>query len=165
MKYRNSSEFRQAIVVGGKRVLMLPGDVVESSKELTVVWLEQVSDDTKVTVTPSRRVSSIKTQVEQIKTANKDAVVAGKEELENLTKSIKESAEEAISESVGPLASELDKTQKDLAAITEEYEKFKETVMRRMDIMKSAMMTLQQDFYEIEFDEEGRVVQDDTKSE
>ena len=157
VKMRNTSDFRQAVTIGGTRVLMLPNDVIESSKALSYVWLEEVDDDAPVTVTASRRVSSLKNTVDALRTANADAVVTSKEELDELKKSIEESSL--------PLAEELDNTQRDLIGLKEELESFKNTVHRRLEIMKSAMMTMQQDFYEIEFDEEGRVSQDDTKSE
>jgi hypothetical protein len=46
----------------------------------------------------------------------------------------------------------------------EDYEDFKKTILRRLEILKGAMMTMQQDFYEIEFDEEGRAT-DSSKSD
>ncbi len=159
-RFRNSSDFRQAVTIAGTRVLMLPNDVIESSSPLTQIWLEQVSDNTPITVTPSRRVASLKNQVEALKTANKDAVITGKEELDSLRQSIEESANSVL-ENVNE---ELDKTQRDLKGLFDDYQEFKKTIMRRLEILKGAMMTMQQDFYEIEFDEAGRVI-DDTKSD
>lgn len=156
---RNGSDFRQQVTINGTRVLMLPNDVIEADKVLPQVWLEQVSDDTPVTVTPSRRVASLKNQVEALKTANKDAVITGKEELEELRKSIQESANTVLVN----VSEEVDKTQQDLSKLFEDYHEFKKTIMRRLEILKGAMMTMQQDFYEIEFDEDG-VVKDATKS-
>ena len=41
-KYKNISDFRQSLVVKGKRVLLKPDDVVESDTELMAVFLEKV---------------------------------------------------------------------------------------------------------------------------
>ena len=162
-KLQNTSDFRQAVVVEGNRILMLPDDVIEANRLISYVWLEQVADDTPVTVTASRRISTLKSRMEELQNANADAVISSRDELDDLEESIKNSANDVLECALAPITNELDKTQNDIASLLANYQEFKNTMTRRLEIMKGAMMTLQQDFYEIEFDDDGRLV-DDTKS-
>jgi len=50
-KYRNISDFRQSMVLDGKRVLLKPDDVIESSTEIKSAFLELVESDTPITAT------------------------------------------------------------------------------------------------------------------
>ena len=159
VKFRNTSDFRQAIVVGGNRILMMPNDVVELPKAVPYVWLEEVPSDTPVTITSARRVVSVSELQDRLTEIQEAGLTASREEIEEIKQSIQSS-----SESLKPLEDEIHQTHDSLEKLIEEFTSFKNIVHRRMEIMKGALMTLQQDVYDVEFDEEGRVVQDDTKS-
>lgn len=160
VKMKNVSDFRQAITVSGTRVLMMPDDVIELSKLSTLIWLEEVPENTPITITPSRRVVSVSDLQEKINELKENTISASREELDEIKQSIQSS-----SEIIKPLEDEIHQTHGEVGKLAEDFESFKNIVHRRLEMMRGALMTLQQDFYDIEFDENGRMVdKDDTKS-
>lgn len=143
MKYKNTSELRQSIILNGKRYLLEPNQVIESSRELKYIFLERVSDDTPVTPPkPSSKpspLSEIKNTIDEIK--------------DNVAK-----------------VSDFDSLKKEVIKLNENINKFQEVVnnfekniipdiYRKMEMLKNAVMTLQEDVYNITFDENGNVIQ------
>ena len=49
MKYQSISDFRHSYTQGGKKYLISPGEVIESSTPLTYIFLQQVDDSVPVT--------------------------------------------------------------------------------------------------------------------
>jgi seryl-tRNA synthetase len=160
VKMKNISDFRQSITVSGSRVMLMPNDVIELPKAVPYVWLEEVPKDTPVTITSARRVISVSDLQERLTEIQESQMVTSSEEIEKLKQSI-----ESSTENLKPLAEEIHQTHDELSNLVEEFSTFKNIVHRRLEIMKGAIMTLQQDFYEIEFDANGKVVNDSTKSE
>lgn len=143
MKYKNTSELRQSIILNGKRFLLEPNQVIESPKELKYIFLEKVSDDTPVT--PLKLSDKqlpffeIKNTIDEIK--------------DNITK-----------------ISDFDSLKKEVIKLNENINKFQEIInnfeksiipdiYKKMEMLKNAVMALQEDVYNISFDENGNAIQ------
>lgn len=145
MKYQNVSEYRQTLILGGKKILLLPNDIIESKKELKHVFLERVSDDSEVTNINNRRtvnVHTLKSEIEELR-----------------TKSQKEVNEVSIQ------SQQVENINQRITNLEKAFEDFMNKVNKRMEMMKTAIMTVQEDMYDIKFDENGRVVQEDPDSD
>jgi hypothetical protein len=145
MKYQNVSEYRQTLILGGKKILLLPNDIIESKKELKHVFLERVSDDSEVTNINNRRtvnVHTLKSEIEELR-----------------TKSQKEVNEVSIQ------GQQVENINQRITNLEKAFEDFMNKVNKRMEMMKTAIMTVQEDMYDIKFDENGRVVQEDPDSD
>jgi hypothetical protein len=146
IKYKNGSELRQVVVIGGQKTQLMPGDVFESDRELKMVFLEKVPDNTPTTVKAGKRfssvislqqkVTSLETQRQQIVEASSGEVQKLKEENTRLTEMVSD--------------------------MTERQEKLEADTSRKLEMMKTAIMMLQEDFYAVEFDENGKAVEKDT---
>ena len=159
-KMQNISDFRQSYVLGGKRVLLLPGDVIEVEREVSEIFLERVPDDTPVTFTAGRRVRKV------------DELVSKVQELENEKENISLAKTDEVMQDIGTIRAlindlrsdigeEIDKVKEQNVALksiitshkekydnmVSEYEKEKETMNRRLGILKSAMMTMEEEIF------------------
>jgi len=141
MKYKNNSDFRQSLMVGGKRIMLVPGDVIESDRELKYVFLERVDDKTPVTAKGGAVSSLFQLQhkLEKIQTEARELKVSSSEV-------------QALQDQITTLKEQLNDALEAINAIKEQSEK-------RMGMLKSAVMTLQEDVYGIQFDEAGRPVE------
>lgn len=149
MKYKNISEFRQSIILNGKRFLIEPNQVIESQRELKYIFLEKVSDDTPVT-TP--------------KASNRTLSFS---EIKNTINEIKDNSVKV---------SDFDSLKNEITKINEYIHNFQEfmnkfekyiipDVYKKMEILKNAVMTLQEDVYNIKFDEKGNIIQNNEQTE
>lgn len=168
-KLKNVSDYRQSIVLGGKRVLLQPDDVFESDREMKYVWLERVPDETPVTVGHGGRptnLSSIQEKLQELETNKSQAAVAGAEEIQAIAHAVEEVRQE-IESNTEKTAASLNESIRDLTAKVEglagELDRNNKKTERRLEMMKGAIMTLQEDVYGIEFDEAGRVKEPDAE--
>jgi uncharacterized protein YdcH (DUF465 family) len=137
-KYKNNSDFRQSLMVGGKRIMLVPGDVIESDRELKYIFLERVADNTPVTAKGASIASLFQLQ----------------HKLENIQK---ENEEQKVSSAeVTTLQQQITTLKEQLSDALEMIETVKNQTEKRMGMLKSAVMTLQEDVYGIQFDEAGR---------
>ena len=139
-RYKNSSDFRQSIMVGGKRAMLVPNDVIESDRELKYAFLERVDDKTPVTA--------------------KGATVTSLFQLQNKIEKIQSEANARMASTT-----EIEIIQHQIALLKEQMSvaadaisKMRETTDRRMSMLKSAVMTLQEDVYGIHFGDSGNSV-------
>lgn len=142
MKLKNTSEFRQSLMVGGKRIMLVPGDVIESDRELKYVFLEKVDDKTPTTVKAGTAVASLfqlQHKLDKIQTEAQESKVSSNEVT-------------ALQQQITTLKEQLN----DANGAIEELRAASE---KRMGMLKSAVMTLQEDVYGIQFDENGRPVE------
>lgn len=141
MKYKNTSEFRQSLLVGGKRIMLVPGDVIESDRELKYVFLERVADTTPVTAKGGAVASLFQLQhkLDKMQTEAQESKVSSSEV-------------QALQQQITTLKEQLNDALEALTTLKEQSEK-------RMGMLKSAVMTLQEDVYGIQFDEAGRPVE------
>jgi hypothetical protein len=145
IRYKNSSELRQVVVIGGMKTQLMPGDVFESDRELKIAFLEKVPDNTPTTVKPGKRFSSVvnlQQKVMSLETQRQQIAEASSGEVQKLTEE-----NTRLKEEVSDLKSRQD-------ALEEE-------TRRKLEMMKTAMMMLQEDFYGVEFDENGRQIEKD----
>jgi uncharacterized phage infection (PIP) family protein YhgE len=168
-KLRNISDFRQTVIINGTKKLMRPGDVIESPTELRYVFLEPVSNDTPVTVgSSSTTFNRLKTELEQLK-QDKDSLAAVKTEqveenlgaiqaaMNDLRKDVSEQIEglrssftdefRTIGENMTALKSIFDANKSKLDSIDKDYADKFDKSFRRLEMLKSAMMTLEDAVY------------------
>lgn len=168
-KYRNVSDFRQALVINGNKKLMRPGDVIDVDKELRYVFLEQVSDDTPVTIGgASTSYSRLKNELEQLK-SDKDNLAAVKTEAveENIgaiqaaMNDLRQDVDDKINDAADGLSSDMAEIANNLKALKVIFEGFKESrttkdaeqdekfdkIVRRLEMLKSAVMTIEDAVY------------------
>jgi archaellum component FlaC len=156
-KYKNVSDFRQSLVIQGKRVLLKPEDVIESEIELRSVFLEAVENST-----PTSKVSagSVTKRVDDLQ-----------ERLDGLEKE-KTAIAENTTQEVYDTISELDRAVKglegrftDLRGIVDLINKKIDSVLtqtqsaqtasaddkklftKRLEMLKSAVMTIEEEVF------------------
>lgn len=140
-RFKNTSDFRQSLMIGGKRIMLVPGDVIESDRELKYVFLERVDDKTPVTAKGGAVASLFQLQhkIEKIQTDAQEQKVSSGEV-------------QALQQQITTLKEQLNDALETINTVKEQSEK-------RMGMLKSAVMTLQEDVYGIQFDENGRPVE------
>ena len=152
-KYQNISDFRQSIVNQGKRLLLRPGDVFESDRVLHDPFLEKVSDDTPITVREGRYVREVDKLAEKVANleqekenlaAVKTAVV--EENVGALQAAINDLRSD-LSEDINDLKNKLTEIVKSYNDQKEDHQKTVEVIMKRLGILKSAMMTMEEAIY------------------
>lgn len=142
MKYKNISGFRQSIFINGKRVILEPDQVIESNRELKYIFLDKVDDNT-----PAEK-------LEQLQSENK--LIDLQQKLEEISKhKFSVSDIDAIKQHIKHLE---DKIQHIYQKIQELEIEQKQHIFRKMEMLKSAIMTLQEDVYNIKFDENGKII-------
>lgn len=145
-KYKNTSGMRQCLVIGGVKTQLADSDVIESDRELKMAFLEKVADDTPVTVKAGKRFSSIlnlQQKVTSLETQRQQIV-------------------EASSSEIQKLAEENTRLKEEVSDLTERQDKLESETKRKLEMMKTAIMMLQEDFYSVEYDENGRAIEKDT---
>ncbi len=146
MKYKNISGFRQVIVQEGKKVVVFADDVIEVSHELINAAFEKVAENTPVTF----KARSIK------KPASNQENLAIVQEIRNASAST-EDVVQAVSK-INELESTVAKSQSEqgteLSNLKKEFAEFKALALRRMEILKSAVTTLEFEVGQLYTDEE-----------
>jgi len=145
MKYKNISGMRQVVIIGGVKTQILSDDVFESDRELKIAFLERVSDDSPVTVKPGKRFSSVVNLQQKVTS------------LEQRQQVVAESSNEVKS-----LKDENTQLKEQVKDMIQRQEKLESETNRKLEMMKTAIMMLQEDFYAVEFDENGKAVEKDT---
>lgn len=167
-KYCNVSDFRQSMVFKGNRILLRPGDVIESDSELREIFLERVEDDTPVTFINGRYTRQVDRLAEKVNELEKDKenlavaktvdvqqnVSAIQAAMNDLRTDMSEEIEQ-IRETVRALKEMYQGQKESLNKIKEDEEKNKDVVNRRLDILKRAMMTMEEELYGPLEDSEG----------
>ncbi len=135
MKFKNISGFRQVIVQEGKKVVVFADDVIEVSHDLINAAFDKVPENTEVTF----KARSIK------KPASNQENLAIVQEIRNAT-AASEDVITAVSK-ITELESTVTKSQieqgTELSNLRKEFTDFKAVVLRRMEILKSAVTTLE----------------------
>jgi len=165
-KYRNVSDFRQSVTVAGVKKLLRPGDVFQSEREMRFAFLEPVSTDTPVTVgTTSIPVfNRLEQELEQLKVDKEAASIANSGEImeavnrvkanmadlrKDLTEEIHgihdslESSFSEINEKIAGLKAMFDNFKTGSDRRDQEHTEAIERTLRRLEMVKSAIMTLE----------------------
>jgi uncharacterized protein YlxW (UPF0749 family) len=132
-KYKSISDLRQSLVLKGTRVILKPGDVIESETQIKSVFLEEVPKDTQVTVNKTVAVNKKVTDLQD----SVDSLTESKMAVEELQRHVIE-----LQSILKSLKSNVDDNQ----AI----------ILKRLEMLKSAIMTLEGEI----FGEEDFVVVD-----
>jgi hypothetical protein len=149
MKYQNTSGFRQMIVIGGKKTVVFADDVVEVSHELINPAFERVADTVETSYKPRT-----------IKKPSNDSDKASFLHLENKllevqkdTASLTEMSE-ALSK-VSTLEDSSIKHESNLEDLRKEFNEFKLTALKRFEILKNVVQTLEFELEQLYPEEEG----------
>jgi hypothetical protein len=138
MKYKNTSGFRQTVIIEGKKQVIFADDVFEQEKELINPAFEKVSDDTEVTFKArSIRKTSGDTHTEAISLLENKL-----NEVQKGTENLPEAVSK-ISELQKSVETSKTKHADEFAALRDEFEKFKTLVHRRLEILKNAVKTIE----------------------
>jgi uncharacterized coiled-coil DUF342 family protein len=154
-KYKNVSDFRQSLVVKGKKVLLKPEDVVESDTELKYVFLEPVDISTPTTITGAasvtKKVDALQQTIADLQKSNVSDVQL-KEVFDTL-----EELNDAVSEIrnklndfggvINILKNNIDSISEKQNTITKNSEEDKKVYLKRLEMLKSAVMTLEQEVF------------------
>lgn len=170
-KYKNISDFRHAVVLNGNKKLLRPGDVFESDKEFRYAFLEQVSDDTPVTVGLSNLMSNytrLENEIESIKNEKEQLTSSTSQELQDSIFAIKASVNDLrnnlnnrIVKLEDDAARNNETLTENLVALRELFTNFKsnssrkdeqtkedfDTLFRRLDMVKNAIITIENVVY------------------
>ncbi len=139
MKYKNTSGFRQVVVIEGKKTVVFADEVIDVSRELINAAFDRVADDAEVT----HKARTIKKPTADDKVNLTD--------LEHKIESVKKEASEVASTKL----SELQTTQNsELTAIRNDLNDFKALVIKRLEILKSVVKTLEYEVGQLYSDEE-----------
>ncbi len=136
---------KQCLVIGGVKTQLADNDVIESDRELKMAFLEKVADDTPVTVKAGKRFSSIlnlQQKVTSLETQRQQIVEASSGEIQKLT-------------------DENTRLKEEVSDLTARQDKLEAETKRKLEMMKTAIMMLQEDFYAVEYDENGRQIEKD----
>lgn len=140
MKYKNTSGFRQFIVIEGKKTVVFADDVVDVGHELINAAFERVND-TAVVTHKARTIKKPTSSDEKVNFTD----------LETKIESVKKEAAEVASTQL----TELKSTQvSELTAIRNELTEFKALVIKRLEILKSVVKTLEYEVGQLYSDEE-----------
>ena len=123
-KYKSISDLRQSLVLKGTRVILKPGDVIESENQIKSVFLEEVPKDTQVTVNKTVAVNKKVTDLQD----SVDSLTESKMAVEELQRHVNE-----LQSILKSLKSNVDDNQ----AI----------ILKRLEMLKSAIMTLEGEIF------------------
>ena len=141
MKYQNVSGFRQVIVVEGKKTVVFEDQIIEVSHELFNPAFDKVPDNSVVTF-KARTIKKPGNNQENI------SLIQFEEKLEEVKKDTATSDDvtQAVSK-ITELESSISKSQSkhgnELADLRKEFSEFKALASKRMEILKSAVKTLE----------------------
>jgi tetrahydromethanopterin S-methyltransferase subunit B len=156
-KYRNISDFRQSLVLKGKRILIKPDDVIESDTELKYVFLEQVDVTTPVTQISSssvvRKVDDLEQKISTLEKEKEEMIASQSKEIydtvEEIDKAVKD-LQAKIGEVTGVLAGfkkAMDAISTQVNTLTTETSKDKALIMKRLEMVKTAVMTIEEEVF------------------
>lgn len=123
-KYKSISDLRQSLVLKGVRVILKPGDVIESDTPIKSVFLEEVPKDTQVTVNKSVAVNKKVTDLQD----SVDSLTESKMAVEELQRHVNE-----LQSILKSLKSNVDDNQG--------------IILKRLEMLKSAIMTLETEIF------------------
>lgn len=145
MKFQNNSGMRQSIVIAGQRTQLLDGDVVESDRDLKFAFLEKVDEATSTTVQPGKRFSSVLNLQQKVSSLE----------------SQREHLSQTSSGEIQKLTEDNTRLKEEIASLSERQESLEGDTARKLEMMKSAIMMIQEDFYNVAFDDQGKAVEKD----
>jgi DNA anti-recombination protein RmuC len=154
MKYRSISEHIHTVVISGKKYIVRPGDIFESSIPLNYVFLEQVEDTAKPTTLRQSTFQSVKSKLdslEQDKNAVNEKVSSQVNErveyLADLIQQLKSQVSSDIQKVVDDVNESLSEFKATQDHSTASIDEFKKTTNRRLSILKEAVQSIENEVY------------------
>lgn len=155
--YRSTSDFSHSLVLSGRKYLIRPGEVIKSDTKLSYIFLEEVSDSVQATVKEAyqgnraklqQTVSVLEQQKEEIKSASQATIESLKQEIEQL--------KDKIDKDISDLTDQINKQLNDIETKENENrkkdEEFKNTTNKRLNILKDAIRTMEEEVYGVDSD-------------
>ena len=136
MKYQNTSGFRQVLVIEGKKSVVFADDVVEVSHELFNPSFEKVDDSTEVTF----KFRSIKKQSSD---TDKLTITNFENQLEVVKKEASDASATKISELEESITKSATSQGSELSTLKKEFAEFKVLALKRFEILKNVIQTLE----------------------
>jgi ElaB/YqjD/DUF883 family membrane-anchored ribosome-binding protein len=134
MKYKNTSGFRSVVVISGKKTIVFPDDVIDYPGELFNASFDKVADDASIT----HKDRAIKKPSQQ----NNEQF----SQLQDKLTEVKKDTDSILEETNSKTSSEINELRKEIEA-------FKGLVIKRMEILKSAVQTLEYELSQVLYDE------------
>jgi len=149
-KYINDSGLRQGLRIKGKRIVMDDGDVIQSEVELMYVFLTDVTEENPETTIDSSNVrnskfNKIKDSISDISVSDND-LKDMKAKLDSIEKKINKEMNDKFSN----IDVKIEEVTENNKALKDVFRKFDTKTNRRLEILKSALQTIQDDIYEDE---------------
>jgi uncharacterized protein (UPF0147 family) len=140
MKYKNTSGFRQILIIEGKKQVVFADDIVEVAHSLINPAFEQVSDSMEVTYKPR--------SIRKVNTTNSESFLHFENkllEVQKDTASLNEMTEAVtkISNLEQTMKNARDKHDSSIDELRTEFNEFKITALKRFEILKSVVQTLE----------------------
>jgi prophage DNA circulation protein len=152
-KYKNVSDFRQSMVVEGKRLLLKPDDVIESAVELKYVFLELVDSATPVSSTNAtsvvKKVDVLQQRLDGLEKDKEELAVAQSKEIydtvEEVDKGLKELQTKMadLTGIVKLLKGNIEAVSNTVQGLANASTEDKKIFVRRLEMLKSAVMTIE----------------------
>jgi hypothetical protein len=152
-KYKNVSDFRQSMVVEGKRLLLKPDDVIESAVELKYVFLELVDSATPVSSTNAtsvvKKVDVLQQRLEGLEKDKEELAAAQSKEIydtvEEVDKGLKELQTKMadLTGIVKLLKGNIEAVSNTVQGLANASTEDKKIFVRRLEMLKSAVMTIE----------------------
>ena len=142
MKYQNVSGFRQMVVIEGKREVVFADDVIEVTHELFNAAFEKVSDSVEATYKPRtiRKSSDNGEKIALIQLEGKLKETANTADLTKLQATLEESKTQQVGE---------------LFQLRQEFVEFKNITLKRLEILKNVVKTLEYEVGQLYGEEES----------
>ena len=152
-KYKNVSDFRQSMVIEGKRLLLKPDDVIESAVELKYVFLELVDSATPVSSTNAtsvvkkvdvlqQRIDGLEKDKEELASAQSKEIYDTVEEVDKNLKELQTKMAD-LTGIVKLLKGNIEAVSNTVQGLTNTTAEDKKIFVRRLEMLKSAVMTIE----------------------
>jgi hypothetical protein len=143
MKYQNTSGFRQTVIIGGKKTIVFADDIISVEHELFNAAFDRVADN----VEPTFKERQLKTQ--QSHKANESLLIGLQDKLEDIKK-----------EALTGVAETNEKSSNEINELRKNLEEFKGLVIKRMEILKSALQNVEGELEHLLYVDDSTVVED-----
>lgn len=138
MKYKNTSGFRSVVIISGKKTIVFPDDVIDYPGELFNASFDKVPDN-EVVSHKDRVIKRNSSQNDEKLSILQDKLEGVKKDTDNIA-----AIEEAHS-----------KASTDITELRKDFTDFKSLVIKRMEILKNAMQSIEYEVQLLAYPEEA----------
>ena len=165
-KYKNISDFRQSLTVKGRRILLKPDDVVESDTELKYVFLEPVDASVPVTATGAnsvtKRVDDLAQKLEGLEKEKEELAKSQAQEIYDTVEEVDRAVKDLqtkyndLTGIIKLLKQSVDTAANKADALEKTNTEDKKLYLRRLEMLKSAVMTIETEVFGPSEDTSGK---------